>query len=134
MEIVSYFALEFENQIVLVKRQKDLYYYLKTYYASLISPQVTNTGFISSILVGWNIIVISIIVMKIIFGFIYCLYTSSTIIDLTRLFADFGTIVLTLEPLLQKIWKKYHLLFYSLSFYRSNRIDDLSFGFYHYII
>lgn len=111
------FALEFENQIVLVKRQKDLYYYLKTYYASLISPQVTNTGFISSILVGWNIILISIIVMKIIFGFIYCLYTSSTIIDLTRLFADFGTIVLTLGAiLLTKIWKKYHLLFYSLSF------------------
>ena len=103
------FALEFENQMVLVKRQKDLYYYLKTYYDSLISPQVTNTGFISSVLMDCNIILISIVVLKIIFGFIYCLYTSSMIIDLNRLFADFGTIVLTLGAiLLTKIWKKYH--------------------------
>src|SRR5699024_7716648 len=80
--------LEFENDIVVLEYQKTLFNQLKDSYSQLINQKTTKTGRISFKLWMIDMLFGVIIILKIVGGIIYCLSTSTTIIDISRLFGD----------------------------------------------
>ena len=76
--------LEFENDIVVLEYQKTLFNQLKDSYSQLINQKTTKIGRISFMLLMIDMLFGVIIILKIVGGIIYCLSTSTTIIDISR--------------------------------------------------
>lgn len=108
--------LEFENDIVVLEYQKTLFNQLKDSYSQLINQKTTKIGRISFKLWMIDMFFGVIIIMKIVGGIIYCLSTSTTIIDISRLFGDIGTLAfIFICVFLANILKKYKIVFYTVS-------------------
>ena len=108
--------LEFENDIIVIENQRTLLNQLKNLYSQLINQETTRMGKILLALLMMDIFFCVIIIMKIVAGIIYCLSTSTTIIDVDRLFGDVGILAfVVLCVILAKILNKYKIIFYAVS-------------------